>query len=315
MSAVALSPTLRDYDPLRDKSYEKTALGPDVVAWLAWLEMGGYADKTLEQYERDLAYAALMFPSKGMSDWTDAECAHVVRSWSKPQRRVRKAALDSFWKWAVRTRRAERNPMDYLPAVKRAGQRWQDVFSDAEVDDLLALPHADSVLMHLLFGAGLRKGEARALQVRRLKLEDELGQVIVVGGKGGKDRLITVAASHTEALRGFLFLERLEPQDYLWYDRPGGGKRIRRSHPIVESAFDRWWRRCLQRAGVRYRNPHTTRHTFATRWLRRGGRLETLSDVMGHASIKTTYDLYAHLDTRDVIADLLLMEASGKAPE
>lgn len=39
MSALTLSPTRTDYDPLRDKSYRDTALGPDVGAWLAWLEL------------------------------------------------------------------------------------------------------------------------------------------------------------------------------------------------------------------------------------------------------------------------------------
>ncbi len=33
-------------DPLRDKSYEQTALGRDVVDWLAWLELGGAAPLT-----------------------------------------------------------------------------------------------------------------------------------------------------------------------------------------------------------------------------------------------------------------------------
>jgi integrase len=54
-----------------------------------------------------------------------------------------------------------------------------------------------------------------------------------------------------------------------------------------------------------------TRHTFATRWLRRRGRLETLSVVMGHASIKTTFDLYGHLDRRDVGRDLILIETKN----
>jgi integrase len=62
---------------------------------------------------------------------------------------------------------------------------------------------------------------------------------------------------------------------------------------------------------VRYRNPHTTRHTFATRWLQRGGRMETLSRAMGHASVATTVDLYGHLDLEDVARDLALVERFG----
>jgi hypothetical protein len=38
-----------------------------------------------------------------------------------------------------------------------------------------------------------------------------------------------------------------------------------RDKPIGEGTFSRWWRRCLDDAGVPYRNPHTARHTFATR--------------------------------------------------
>jgi integrase len=43
--------------------------------------------------------------------------------------------------------------------------------------------------------------------------------------------------------------------------------------------------------------------------LRAGGRLETLSMVLGHESIKTTFDLYGHLDTRDTALDIALLEA------
>ena len=115
-----------------------------------------------------------------------------------------------------------------------------------------------------------------------------------------------------QGVEELLLFERLEPQAHLWYTRPGGGK-VSRSRGLGAGSFDRWWRRSLAAAGVRYRNPHTTRHTFATRWLRRGGRLETLSRAMGHESIRTTFDLYGHLDTSDVAADMALMEeASAK---
>lgn len=53
------------------------------------------------------------------------------------------------------------------------------------------------------------------------------------------------------------------------------------------------------------------RHTFATRWLRAGGRIERLSDAMGHASVRTTYDLYGHLDAGDVAADHALIEENA----
>jgi integrase len=106
----------------------------------------------------------------------------------------------------------------------------------------------------------------------------------------------------------------LRATDVLWYGQRANavGRRVYRpTAGIGDGTFARWWDRSLDQAGVRYRNPHMTRHTFATRWLQAGGRLEKLSMAMGHASIKTTFDLYGHLDFGDVAADLALIEASA----
>jgi integrase len=293
--------------PIRDHSYRETALGPDVVNFLAWMELGSAAPATLEQYERDLSRACLLFPDRDLTTLTDTELLQVVKSFLPKSRRVRKAAYDSFYRWAVRTRRVEKNPMELLPQIRRAPQKVIDMFSDTEIDDLMSLPLIDSALMSILIEGGLRKSEASNLQVRRLRL-DEPPSIVVMAGKGGKDRLVPMNARLQQAVNELLFMEHLEPEDYLWYTRPGGG-RIQRAAPIGKGSFAVWWRGGLAEAGVRYRNPHTARHTFATRWLRRGGRLETLSLVMGHASIGTTHDLYAHLDTSDILIDVARIDA------
>jgi integrase len=137
-----------------------------------------------------------------------------------------------------------------------------------------------------------------------------VGEVVVLKGKGGKDRVIPATSVLSQRVNELAVIEGMNAKDYLWYSRPGGGSKIARAKPIGDGSFDRWWRRCIEETGVRYRNPHTTRHTFATRWLRRGGRITTLSMVMGHASIATTADLYSHLDTRDMAADLALIEGA-----
>jgi integrase len=122
-----------------------------------------------------------------------------------------------------------------------------------------------------------------------------------------------VLACLASTLADLFLLEGVDPEDFLWYGKPGG--RVRRRAPIGEGTFHRWWQHCLAEAGVRYRNPHTTRHTFATRWLQRGARMETLSRAMGHASIATTVDLYGHLDLEDVARDLALVERFGINPD
>lgn len=288
---------------VRDHSYQRTALGPAVVEFLAWMRTGDIAERTLDTYERALSRGALMFPKVPLEQWGDSEMAFVAGAFSTKQRRTRVAAWRSFFRWAIQMRRIDRNPCDSLRQMKTPPQHDVDVFSDAEISLLTALPVRDGALMQILFDAGLRKSEA--IHLRLLHLRGS--QLVILKGKGSKDRLIPASSEVVQAVNELALLDGVNEQDHLWYCRPGGGTVVSRSRPIVDSAFHRWWIRCLDQAGVPYRNPHVARHTFATRWLRRGGRLDLLSMAMGHASIKTTHDLYSHLDTTDLAAEFALL--------
>jgi integrase len=57
----------------------------------------------------------------------------------------------------------------------------------------------------------------------------------------------------------------------------------------------RVWRPLLREAGVRFRTPHNTRHTYATLALGAGVPAHVVSAVMGHARASITQDVYAHM--------------------
>lgn len=59
-------------------------------------------------------------------------------------------------------------------------------------------------------------------------------------------------------------------------------------------AFQYHYKRVLERAGVRYLNPHTMRHTFSVRALELGFDVKTLSEVLGHSDATITLKTYAH---------------------
>lgn len=314
---MQLAPAGVGFDPLRDKRYRETALGRDVVDFLAWLELGGAAEKTLDQYERDLARGCLMFPTKDIAHLEDGDAIQIARQFKPRERRTRVAAWRSFYKWGLRSRRCERNPFDALPQIKRAPRRVFDLFTDPEITALCGLELRDAALMQILFDAGPRKGDCRNFQLQHHRVEATpdapYGMLVFREGKGGKDRQVPATPAVAAKLHELALLDGLQRTDHLWYTRPANavGHRIKRDRPIGDGSFDRWWRRCLEQAGVRYRNPHTTRHTFATRYLRglgsKPGRLETLQLVLGHESIRTTSDLYGHLDMSDVALDMGLV--------
>lgn len=315
MAAAAVS-----FDPLRDKTYQSTRLGRDVADFLAWMELGGAAPRTLDTYERDLARGALMFPTKDIGDITDSDMLHIARSFKPLERRVRVAAYRSLFKWALRKRLITLNPTDALPQIKRQPKRVYDLFTDAEIAALTGLPVRDGALFQIMLDAGARKGDCRNLQARHWRTdatpEAPYGLLVFHEGKGGKDRVVPATEAVARTLADLTILDGLKPADHLWYTRPGGGRAISRDKPIGDGSFDRWYYRSLDAAGVRatspltktgQRNPHLTRHTFATRYLRNRGRLETLQLILGHESIQTTADLYGHLDMRDIAQDMGLV--------
>ena len=144
----------------------------------------------------------------------------------------------------------------------------------------------------------------------------EARQLVVVEGKGGKDRVVPMTGRLATALADLILTDAIEPEQFIWYGTSGnqhGPGGITHRRPVSEGTFHRWWVRVIEEASVKYPNPHCARHTFVTHWLKRGGRIETLSKAMGHASIATTIDLYAHLDLSDLARDLAIVEGSTKS--
>lgn len=312
MSAAALEWETVGYDPLRDSRHKNARAAREQTDWLSWLEIGGAAARTLEEYERRTAELLRLFPDKTMAEFTDGDLLHAIRRVSPKSRPDIAVAYRSWFKWARRTRRIAENPCDYLPDFKRKPQPPIEVFTEAEEEALCALPLIDGALMVVLFDGGLRQAEAIHLRMRRCNLRDRR-LIIREGAKGSRERVVPMSVRMAAAVADLELVERLRPDDFLWYDKPGGST-IRRSKPIGKSTFYRWWDDCLKAAVVPRRKPHTTRHTFATRWRRRGLDLDDVQLLLGHASIQTTSDLYVHRGTDDV-ADKMDRLLRGESTE
>lgn len=278
-------------DPLKDSRHRDARSARDLADWLAWLELGNKAARTLDSYERYAAVLVRSFPDVAFDEFDDGHLAHALALFPAKSRHIAKAAINSWFKWGYRTRRIAGNPVDMLPAMTYKPNRSYDLFSEAEADALCALPSPDGQLMTLLFWCGLRRAEARFLTGKRLDLPQS--QVIVMdGAKGGRTRRVPMIGRVSASASELLTLEGIGPSDYLWSVRPGGGKRVRRSQPIGNTSFDTWWKQSLVFAQVRHRNPHMTRHTFATRMRELGLPMEEIQLLLGHESIRTTSDTY-----------------------
>lgn len=288
-------------DPLRNQKHREAAAAGELADWLSWLELGGSAPRTLESYEWTAAALLRMFPTLRFGEFTDSELMRFLMLAPEKSRRVRKAHLGSWFRWGFRTRKITANPMDLLPTIKRPHQDIIEIFPATDEAILRALPSPDGHLMTLLFEAGLRKAEACNITGRRIDLDRRV-VIVKEGAKGSRDRVVPMVPELQHAMANLMLLEGIGRDDFLWYDRPGSPvtRKVRRSQPIAATSFGRWWARCIEDAGVEYRKPHTTRHTFATRWRERGLDLDELQILLGHASVSTTSDLYVHTKVNQV---------------
>lgn len=300
--------------PVRDRTYRQvTGLGPLIAEWLDYKRLQARSELTVDQYERCLARFALVFPGKTAAEVTTADLMQFLATLPGGSRRKSRAALAGFFQWALIFDYIDRDPMLRAPVIAKPPKDVYEIFTEAERDALEHLPRAeDSALMVLLFGSGIRAGEARGVRLGHLREHDTLW----VDGKGRRQRLIPLRPRVVAAVQELAVFGGLNPDDLLWYGTRGGRyPAIKRERPIGYASFHGWWVRCLDRAGVEYRprnpqagdpgihSPHCTRHTYATEYLRRGGKIEMLSRILGHSSVAVTDEAYAHLVTEDLAAD------------
>jgi len=137
----------------------------------------------------------------------------------------------------------------------------------------------DRALFALLYGCGLRIGEAIGLNRR-----DVAGlERIVVTGKGNKQRIVPMLKFVAHEIEAYL---AVCPYD-TGADGPlFVGARGKRLNPALAQRAMRGVRAVLGLTETA--TPHALRHSFATHLLSGGGDLRTIQELLGHASLSTT---------------------------
>jgi integrase len=307
--------TIESRPRVRETRYPKAAAAPEQRDWLRWLELGGASQKTLEGYSWTTDRLLREFPNLPFGDVTDSELLHVLTTFPVKSRPGSKARFASWFKWGVRTRRITVNPIEFLPDFKKALQPIVEIFTVEEEAALRSLSEPHGTLMALLFDTGIRKAEARHLTGKRVDFRQER-LIVIEGAKGGKQRTIPIDQDSAPfllgRLDGMLVTEGIGLNDWLWPIRPGGGSRVKHDRPIHPASWHWWWTDQIAAAGVRYLKPHTTRHTYASRWRSRGLDLADIQLLLGHESIVTTQRIYVHQGIEEVARRMAAVRAGAK---
>jgi integrase/recombinase XerD len=278
----------------------------------------GAGDNTLDAYRRDLTdFSEFIAPTgqgfagvetQALRDYLAELDGRGFKS-SSVARRL--SAMRHLFRFLLTERIRSDDPAAILSGPKR-GRALPKVLSISDVDRLLArakaltaAPDASALqrlramrlycLLEVLYATGLRVSELVALPRSAARRD---ASMIVVRGKGNKERLVPLNEASRQAMADYLAaIEALKPEkkknaaNSKWlYPSFGDSGHLTRQH------FARELKELAASAGLAPRlvSPHVLRHAFASHLLHNGADLRIVQTLLGHTDISTT-QIYTHV--------------------
>lgn len=270
----------------------RLAYGRDLRDFAAWLASRGVA---LEAAARGDVEAYLVA----------AEAAGLARA----TRARRLASIRQFFRFAFEEGWRPDNPAILIKGPSRL-RRLPGTLTEAEVERLIAAAGEtgrtggerlrNTCLMEILYATGLRVSELVSLPAAALR---GAPRVVLVRGKGGKERLVPLSEPARAAAAAWL--AHLDTTRDPRHGAGGGASRFLfpshgRAGHLTRHRFHALVKGFAAAAGLPPERvtPHVLRHAFATHLLARGADLRSIQTLLGHADITTT-EIYTHvLDER-----------------
>jgi integrase/recombinase XerD len=296
----------------------------------------GAAQNTLAAYQRDLVDFAAYLTDAGCSikSATTEDVRLYLSSLSRrgllPASVARRlSAVRQLYRFLYAERQRKDDPAAVLEGPKRS-RSLPKTLSLGEVDLLLRFaaqrdPEAAlgerlraarlACLVELLYATGLRVSELVALPFAAARRD---ARVIVVRGKGNKERLVPLNDAAKRAMAEYLALRaeaaadgESAPASHSKWLFPSFGD----SGHLTRQHFARELKALAAAAGLRAAqvSPHVLRHAFASHLLHNGADLRVVQALLGHADISTT-QIYTHvLDERlkSLVRDLHPLAEQG----
>ncbi|MFV1961356.1 MAG: tyrosine recombinase [Acidimicrobiia bacterium] len=252
----------------------------------------GLAQNTLTAYQRDLnQYTAFLEgrePNEELVDGFVDELRNKNLANATVGRKI--AAVKGLHRFLLVEELRDSDPTRLVETPQRPDP-FPKALTISEVVALVEAPGSetpgarrDSALLEFLYASGGGVSEAVGLDLGDLDLTDK---VVLVTGKGSRQRLVPLGSKAVEALSRWLpdrlsLVRRSEPGDPVFLNLRGG--RLSR-----QGAFD-VVKKHASGTGIDpiMVSPHVLRHSAATHMVEAGADLRTVQEMLGHATISTT---------------------------
>jgi integrase/recombinase XerD len=275
----------------------------------------GAARNTLEAYRRDLEDFAgsLREQCRTVAAATSDDIRRYLgdlatRAFSTASVARRLSAIRQLYRFLYAEGHRTDDPAAVIEGPKR-GRPLPKVLSVREVDALLGAVRTDAeqpmaqrlraarmtCLLEVLYATGLRVSELVALPASAARRDERM---LIVRGKGNKERLVPLNEAARRAMRDYLALR--EEAAAASMTKAGQSKWLfpsfGESGHLTRQHFARDLKGLASAAGLKPKrvSPHVLRHAFASHLLQNGADLRSVQTLLGHADISTT-QVYTHV--------------------
>lgn len=275
-----------------------------IAAFVNYLRLEkNYALNTIKAYERDLqlfqVFSETTFGTRALNEVSYS----LIRSWivllvdqGKSNVTINRkiASLNAYYNFALKSGQIAQSPLLGHKSLK-VQRKIALPFSEKEMDELFSkIPFPDDfegsrdrLIVALLYATGMRRAELIGLQTFQV----DMGVLqIKVLGKRNKERVIPLIPSLVPLINAYLsqrmsLLKRID--DTHFFLLPSGKKLY---ETLVYRVINHYFG--LVSTKVK-KSPHMLRHTFATHLLNRGADMQSVKELLGHASLAST-QVYTH---------------------
>lgn len=264
-----------------------------------------YSEKTRDAYAEDLNEFLAFLTETGDSDYLSVTLQDVRiylarlydEKYSRNSVSRKISSLRSFYRYLLRNEVVSENPFSYVQMRKKQ-LRLPRFFYENEIQALFEaaagetpLDIRNEALLEVLYGTGMRVSECTGLAMGDIDFETN---VLLVHGKGNKERYVPFGSYAEEALRRY-FAESREP---LMTKAKTHHETVfvnHRGEPLTTAGVQYILKEIIKKSSLTSEiHPHMLRHTFATHLLNNGADMRTVQELLGHVSLSST-QIYAHV--------------------
>lgn len=256
-----------------------------------------YSKNTIENYQKDLLLMEKILDKRLYNicpDDIDALLLTLSKSYKQASIARKISTLKSFYRFLETEKKIDNNYVALIKSPKKT-KKIPTYLTISEVCDFLdtlptnnAIDYRNKAMFELMYATGIRVSELINLELQNVNLDEQL---IIVIGKGSKERIVPINETTVTWLREYINKFRINlqvvPTNTLFLNNKG--------QKLTRQGFNYILNEVTLKLGFEHINPHKFRHSIATHLINNGTDIRVVQEFLGHVDISST-QIYTHVD-------------------